>query len=243
MALEVIDKGQTSPTHPVPLLFVHGAFHGAWCWDEHFLDFFAAKGYRALAVNLRGHGEQPADRIAELAARSHDYVDDVRAVGRRTADRAGGDRSFDGRLRRAEVPGRLTTRRPACWSRRRHRAGSCRRPCGSCAAPGALREVAGTASAAALFGRLPMSRATVLQPGHPRGVGHPLHRPAAGRELPGAVPRPARMPSWPNPQRVTAPMLVLGAESRRLLHPQGSRGHRHGLPHRCRVFPSAWAIT
>ena len=29
------------------LLFVHGAWHGAWCWAEHFLDFFAAQGYAA----------------------------------------------------------------------------------------------------------------------------------------------------------------------------------------------------
>jgi len=36
--LEVIEKGQCTETHPVPLLFVHGAWHGAWCWDEHFLD-------------------------------------------------------------------------------------------------------------------------------------------------------------------------------------------------------------
>lgn len=54
--LEVIDKGSCSESHPVPLLFVHGGLHGAWCWEEYFLDFFADKGYRALAVSLRGHG-------------------------------------------------------------------------------------------------------------------------------------------------------------------------------------------
>ena len=54
--LEVIDKGSATESHPVPLLFVHGAWHAAWCWDEHFLDFFADKGFRAVAVSLRGHG-------------------------------------------------------------------------------------------------------------------------------------------------------------------------------------------
>jgi pimeloyl-ACP methyl ester carboxylesterase len=54
--LEVIDKGSGSEAHPAPLLFVHGGWHGAWCWDEHFLRFFADKGYQALAVSLRGHG-------------------------------------------------------------------------------------------------------------------------------------------------------------------------------------------
>ena len=41
--LEVIDKGQNTPAHPVPTMFLHGAFHGAWYWDDHFLDFFAAE--------------------------------------------------------------------------------------------------------------------------------------------------------------------------------------------------------
>ena len=57
--LEVIDKGSATESHPVPLLFVHGAGHAAWCWDEHFLDFFADKGFRAVAVSLRGHGASP----------------------------------------------------------------------------------------------------------------------------------------------------------------------------------------
>ncbi len=39
-----------------PLLFLHGAFAGAWCWSENFLGFFARRGRRAAAVSLRGHG-------------------------------------------------------------------------------------------------------------------------------------------------------------------------------------------
>ena len=54
--LEVIDKGSATDSHPVPLLFVHGAWHAAWCWDENFLGFFADKGYRAVALSLRNHG-------------------------------------------------------------------------------------------------------------------------------------------------------------------------------------------
>ncbi|OBK28951.1 hypothetical protein A5634_19285 [Mycobacterium asiaticum] len=74
--LEVIDKGRCSDEHPVPLLFVHGSWHGAWCWDEHFLDFFAARGYRAIAVSMRGHGASPGrDRLRWTRIR--DYVADV----------------------------------------------------------------------------------------------------------------------------------------------------------------------
>ncbi|WP_310772042.1 alpha/beta hydrolase [Mycobacterium sp. Z3061] len=75
--LEVIDKGETTEPHPVPLLFVHGAWHAAWCWDEHFLDFFASHGYRVLAPSLRGHGASPGTL---RWARIRDYVADVASV-------------------------------------------------------------------------------------------------------------------------------------------------------------------
>ena len=77
--LEVIDKGSCSEAHPTPLLFVHGAWHAAWCWDEHFLDFFADKGYRAMAVNLRGHGNRSTPKALRFCSVA-DYVDDVASV-------------------------------------------------------------------------------------------------------------------------------------------------------------------
>ncbi len=79
--LEVIDKGTAGPSHPVPLLFVHGAWHAAWCWDEHFLDYFAARGFRAVALSLRGHGSSPASqRLRDLSFA--DYVEDLTTVAR-----------------------------------------------------------------------------------------------------------------------------------------------------------------
>ena len=77
--LDVIDKGPRSEPSKAPLLFVHGAWHGAWCWDEHFLDFFAARGYRSLAVSLRGHGNSPAPRPMQFCSMV-DLVDDVASV-------------------------------------------------------------------------------------------------------------------------------------------------------------------
>jgi pimeloyl-ACP methyl ester carboxylesterase len=77
--LEVIDKGQCSHAHPVPLLFVHGGWHGAWCWDEHFLDFFAEHGFRAAAVSLRAHGKSATSQRLRTCSIA-DYVDDVRAA-------------------------------------------------------------------------------------------------------------------------------------------------------------------
>jgi pimeloyl-ACP methyl ester carboxylesterase len=55
--------------------------HGAWCWEVHFLDFFAQHGFAAHAVNLRGHGN--SDGREKLRwTRIADFVDDVVTVVR-----------------------------------------------------------------------------------------------------------------------------------------------------------------
>ncbi|OBH31186.1 alpha/beta hydrolase [Mycobacterium sp. E342] len=77
--LEVIERQPSGESRRPPVLFVHGAWHGAWCWDEHFLDFFADKGHRALAVSLRGHGNSPATRSMRFCSIT-DFVADVAAV-------------------------------------------------------------------------------------------------------------------------------------------------------------------
>lgn len=65
--------------HPAPLLFVHGAFAGAWVWDEHFLPWFAAQGYAAHALSLRGHGASHGHEHIDVWS-VHDYVDDLHRV-------------------------------------------------------------------------------------------------------------------------------------------------------------------
>lgn len=78
--LEVIVRTPVGrPAFDTPLLFVHGAYAGAWCWDEHFLPYFAARGYICYAVSLSGHG---ASRTREhLDSYSlDDYVADVADV-------------------------------------------------------------------------------------------------------------------------------------------------------------------
>lgn len=77
--LETIDKGRCTDEHPVPLLFVHGGCHAAWCWDEGFLDHFADRGFRAVALSLRGHGGSPVDKSLHRCSMA-DFVDDVAAV-------------------------------------------------------------------------------------------------------------------------------------------------------------------
>ena len=76
MKLEIISRYPSADTNPTPLLFIHGALHGAWCWDVHFLDYFAEHGFAAHAVNLRGHGESDgADRLRWTPIA--DFVEDV----------------------------------------------------------------------------------------------------------------------------------------------------------------------
>ncbi|MGH2902753.1 MAG: alpha/beta hydrolase [Solirubrobacteraceae bacterium] len=77
--MEIIDKGGQSATHSTPLLFVHGTSHAAWCWDEHFLDYFVEQGYRAVALSLRGHGGSSSSRPLRFVSIA-DYVNDVRSV-------------------------------------------------------------------------------------------------------------------------------------------------------------------
>jgi pimeloyl-ACP methyl ester carboxylesterase len=77
--LETIDKGRGSEPHPTPLLFIHGGWHGAWCWDANFLDFFADRGFRAVGVNLRGHGQSKTTKPLRSCSIG-DYLDDVRSV-------------------------------------------------------------------------------------------------------------------------------------------------------------------
>ncbi|OBJ47292.1 alpha/beta hydrolase [Mycobacterium sp. 1423905.2] len=77
--LVIIDKLPSGVSSRTPLLFVHGGGHAAWCWDEYFLDFFAANGFRAVAVNLRGHGGSSTSRPLRTVSIA-DYVDDLAAV-------------------------------------------------------------------------------------------------------------------------------------------------------------------
>lgn len=68
-----------APQHDTPLLFVHGAYVGAWCWEEHFLPWFAARGWPAYALSLSGHGgSRRRDRLDGYSIA--DYVADVAEV-------------------------------------------------------------------------------------------------------------------------------------------------------------------
>lgn len=43
-----------------PLVFVHGSYHAAWCWAQHWLPFFSSSGFDCYALSLLAQGESDA---------------------------------------------------------------------------------------------------------------------------------------------------------------------------------------
>lgn len=61
-------------THEIPLFFMHGAWHGAWCWNL-FMDYFVEQGYEVHAISLPGHGNSSMNRGHINRYSFQDYVD------------------------------------------------------------------------------------------------------------------------------------------------------------------------
>ena len=79
MKLEVLTQEPASDAHLTPILFVHGMWHAAWCWSEHFLPYFAQHGYKSYALSLRGHGtSEGREQLRWISLAS--YVADVSQV-------------------------------------------------------------------------------------------------------------------------------------------------------------------
>eukprot|EP00667_Euglena_gracilis_P027941 EG_transcript_35101 len=47
------------------VLFVHGTFHGAWCWAEHWQPWLARQGVASVALNLRGTAGAPLPLVSD----------------------------------------------------------------------------------------------------------------------------------------------------------------------------------
>jgi len=77
--LEVLTRFPAGEPRPAPVLFIHGAYTGAWCWEPYFLPYFAEAGYASYAVSLRGHGRSKGRSILDSTGIA-DYVADVASV-------------------------------------------------------------------------------------------------------------------------------------------------------------------
>jgi pimeloyl-ACP methyl ester carboxylesterase len=77
-SLEVIEC-HPKKTKRHPILFIHGANMSGWCWNEHFMPYFAERNHPTYALDLRGHGK--SDGQHQLSSNSiADYVNDVQRV-------------------------------------------------------------------------------------------------------------------------------------------------------------------
>lgn len=85
MNLEILKVLPAAQSEKPPLLFLHGAFTGAWVWAEHFFGRMAAAGHAAYALSFRGHGRSGGGRGLWDHGLA-DYVDDaceaIRTIGR-----------------------------------------------------------------------------------------------------------------------------------------------------------------
>jgi pimeloyl-ACP methyl ester carboxylesterase len=61
-----------------PLLFVHGAWAGAWVWYDHFIPWFTARGWECHTFDLRHHGDRGGPKTLRRSL-IRDYVDDLAA--------------------------------------------------------------------------------------------------------------------------------------------------------------------
>jgi pimeloyl-ACP methyl ester carboxylesterase len=78
VGIERIIREPSGDRKPTPVLFLHGAWHGAWCYDL-WLDDFAAHGYEAHAISLPAHGGSGSTRPLHLHG-LRDYVSTLAAI-------------------------------------------------------------------------------------------------------------------------------------------------------------------
>jgi pimeloyl-ACP methyl ester carboxylesterase len=79
--LEIVEWRPSAQALETPVLFVHGAYAGAWCWEEYFLPYFAERGVHGYALSLRGHGRSEGRQWLATTTLG-DYVEDVERVVR-----------------------------------------------------------------------------------------------------------------------------------------------------------------
>ncbi|MGQ5521918.1 alpha/beta hydrolase [Chitinimonas sp. PSY-7] len=79
--LEILSVKPLQARDCPPILFIHGAYAGAWCWQPHFLPYFSDLGYPCFALSLRGHGDSEG-RSGLANYRIDEYSNDVERVVR-----------------------------------------------------------------------------------------------------------------------------------------------------------------
>lgn len=69
-------RGREAGAAAAPLVFLHGSYHAAWCYAEHWLPYFASKGHDCYALSLLGQGGSDVPD-APPAGTIHTHASDV----------------------------------------------------------------------------------------------------------------------------------------------------------------------
>jgi pimeloyl-ACP methyl ester carboxylesterase len=77
--IHILHHAPALPGDRPPLLFVHGGYVDARCWQAHFLPFFASRGFDCYAPDLSGHGHSDGRQYLD-ALSLDDYLADVTQV-------------------------------------------------------------------------------------------------------------------------------------------------------------------
>lgn len=100
-------RAAIASNHP-PLLFVHGGYVGASCWDEFFLPYFSRRGFECHALDLSGHG------LSEGREQLHSFgLDDYAADVARVATSLGEPPVLIGHSMGTAIVERVVAREPA----------------------------------------------------------------------------------------------------------------------------------
>ena len=227
--LEVRSRLPARASRRPPLLFVHGGYTDGWCWEPHFLGWFAARGWPAYALSLRGHGAS-GGRDSLFITGLDDYVADVEHV----AGRLEAPPVLVGHSMGAAICERMMATRPV-------RGAALIAP----VPPSGLLPVATRLAArhpehlAQLMGfdptHLTEATLTALRPFYFSERVEPAILAEAATHLNGESPRALFDLSlrlhWALPRRGTSPVFVLGAEGDRIAIPDDVRATalHHGV--------------
>ncbi|CAE7826591.1 unnamed protein product [Symbiodinium sp. CCMP2456] len=77
--LEVLGGQGDGKVQPVTLLLIHGSYHAAWCYEEHFLSFFRGQGFHTYALSLRGQGRGKMFPKLPVAGALEEHASDIQA--------------------------------------------------------------------------------------------------------------------------------------------------------------------
>ena len=77
--------GNQSEDKPT-LVFIHGSFHASWCWEEHYMPYFASQGHPCVALSLQGTGGTPTNEEGARKVKISSHIADLDALLRGLSD-------------------------------------------------------------------------------------------------------------------------------------------------------------